>query len=104
MEVYTVITSITDPTTTNHPARVSWRGRADPLSLMGVIHARLSDGRVTRPRGSHHGQPQLVLTLDVVDRHLLAVDHLATDQHPRETVADGGLHESAQRPGAVRRV
>ena len=33
-----------------------------------------------------------------------AVDHLAGDQQPRERVADRGLDQPAQRPGAVRRV
>ena len=39
-----------------------------------------------------------------VDGHRAAVEHLAAEQHPGERVADGGLHQPAQRPGAVRRV
>ena len=57
--------------------------------------------------GAGTGQePGVSVSPSVADVHgdRAAVDDLAADQQPGQRVADGGLDQPAQRPGAVRRV
>ena len=61
--------------------------------------------RITeRYSGASAGRSQSQLAVVDVDGDLATVGDLAADQQPGQPVADGGLDQAAQRPGAVRRV
>src|ERR1700694_5915965 len=78
---------------------------ADSVNQSGTVGPSLSAGRgEPRTRAGHNpvsAQHQGVPVGAEVDRHHVAVVNLASQQHLRQLIADGLLHQPPQWPRAV---